>query len=194
MISSYRSDNQLATAYLQTKEESILQALFQRHVHKIYAFVYKIVQDADQAEDITQETFVKIWRRLDQFDVNQSFSNWAFAIARNQCLDWLRKKRTVPLSVFENKEGQNVLMNTLVDTAMNQAEQYDRSILTEFVSGMMRTLTEKAQKILHLHYNDGLSLAEVAAKLGYPVNSVKSWHHRALKDLRVVVAEHSMER
>ena len=69
--------------------------------------VYKNVGNQSEAEDITQEVFVKIWKNIKKFDQNRSFKPWIFQIAKNTSIDFLRKKKSIPFSKFENEEGGN---------------------------------------------------------------------------------------
>jgi len=110
------SDYQLINNYLKGDEES-LEILIQRYLKPIYSFVYRYIGNAHETEDITQEVFVRMWRNLRKFDQQKSFKTWIFAIAKNASLDFLKKKKAIPFSRFENEQGKNMLTETLADSS-----------------------------------------------------------------------------
>jgi len=74
----------------------------------IYNFSRRYAGDPDNASDITQEAFVKVWKNLKKFNISKNFRVWLFAIAKNTALDWIKKKKTLPLSLLnENEEVEN---------------------------------------------------------------------------------------
>ncbi|MCX6789783.1 MAG: sigma-70 family RNA polymerase sigma factor, partial [Candidatus Gribaldobacteria bacterium] len=94
------SDNEIVKRHLKGDEEA-LEFLVRRYLKPIYSFVCRNVGDADVAEDITQETFVKMWKNLKKFDQQKNFKSWLFTIAKNSSIDFLRKKKVTPLSFAE---------------------------------------------------------------------------------------------
>ena len=92
MMSENRSAEQLIANYLKGDQES-LEILVRQYLKVIYSFVFRYVGNAEDAEDITQEVFVRVWRNLKRFNQEQSFKTWLFAIAKNAALDFLKKKK-----------------------------------------------------------------------------------------------------
>ena len=92
-----RSDEQLVWDYLKSDEKS-LELLIRRYLKPIYSFVYRYVGKAHDADDVTQDVFVKVWRNLKKFDREKSFKTWIFAIAKNTAFDHLKKKKAIPFS------------------------------------------------------------------------------------------------
>ena len=93
-----------------TGDESAFAELTKRHLSGVYSFVVRYVGNAEEAEDITQDTFLKAWKSLKKYDPSSSkFKTWLFRIARNTSIDFLRKKKHVPFSQFETEGGVNVL-------------------------------------------------------------------------------------
>src|SRR5258708_18528094 len=82
------------------------EILVSRHLNGVYNFVYKYAHDLDQAEDITQESFVKAWKNLKKFNSKYKFKTWLFTIAKNTALDALKKKGFVPLL---GEDGQELM-------------------------------------------------------------------------------------
>jgi RNA polymerase sigma-70 factor (ECF subfamily) len=139
------------------------------------------VGDQATAEDITQEVFIKVWKNIKKFDQNKSFRPWIFQIAKNTAIDFLRKKKTIPFSRFENEKGQNVLTNNIAEKPLNLLENLsDKETLDEAMSN----LSEKDRKIIKLRHNDGMSFREIAELLKESINTVKSRYRRVLANLK----------
>lgn len=179
MCSNFISDKQLIINYLKGDEES-LGILVKRYLRPIYSFVYRFVGDNHNAEDITQEIFIKVWRNLKKFDKNKSFKTWIFSIAKNASIDWLRKKKTVPFSNFENTEGENTLTKTLADPAPLPDKLLERASVGEMLNIVMKQLSPQYCMVLFLRYNDHFTFREIAEALGEPLHTIKSRHRRAL--------------
>ena len=98
------SDEQLVARYLRGDEKS-LEFLIQQYLKPIYSFVYKYVGNPQEAEDITQEVFVRMWKYIKKFDQRKKFKTWIFSIAKNAAIDFLRKKKPYP---FQNLKMKRV--------------------------------------------------------------------------------------
>ena len=97
-----RSDKELIETYFSGDEMS-LELLIVRYLGAIFRFVRSIIHVQEDSEDITQEIFVKAWRNLARFNREKSFKTWLLAIAKNTSLDYLRKKKPLPFSKFEDE-------------------------------------------------------------------------------------------
>jgi len=174
---------QLIAKYLAGDEKS-LEILIKSYLKPIYSFVYRYVRNEQEAEDITQEVFVKVWRNLKKFDQDKSFKTWIFSIAKNTSIDWLRKKKAIPFSNFENKEGKNILTEKLTDPAPLPNEILERVGIAETLNAAMSQLIPKYRIVLSLRYNNYFTFGEIAESLGEPLHTVKSRYRRALIQLR----------
>lgn len=174
------SDKNLIQQYLAGDEKS-LEILIARYLKQIYSFVYKNVGSPADAEDITQEVFVKIWKNLKKFDQNKNFKPWLFQIAKNTSIDFLRKKKSIPFSRFENEKGQNALLENIAVKSLNLIETLsDKKVLAT----AMQTLTGKEQKIIMMRHNDGMSFKEISETLKESINTVKSRYRRTLTNMK----------
>ncbi len=177
------SDEQLIEDYLTGDEES-LEILFGRYLKPIYGFTYGYAGSRRDAEDITQEVFVKAWRHLKRFDRNKSFKAWIFSIAKNAAIDFLKKKKTIPFSVFENKEGKNIVTETLADPSPLPSELSEKADIAQMLTAAIEKLSPEHRLVLSLRYNDHLNFREIAELLKEPLHTIKSRHRRALIKLR----------
>jgi RNA polymerase sigma-70 factor, ECF subfamily len=183
-----KSDQELVLSYLNGDSES-LEILIRSYLKPIYSFVYRYVGNKQEAEDITQETFVKIWRNLKKFDRSKSFKTWIFQIAKNTALDVIKKKKAIPFSEFENEEGENILTETMKDPALLPTELLEKSDIARVLSGALEQLSSKYRMVLFLRYNDHFNFREIAESLGESINTVKSRHRRALGMLKNLLSD-----
>jgi len=173
-------DKELIQKYLQG-DSGALDLLIERYLKLIYGFVYKNVGGAADAEDITQEVFVKVWKNIKKFDQEKSFRPWIFQIAKNASIDFLRKKKSIPFSRFENEQGQNALVDNIATPPLNLIEKLSdkQTIITA-----MKGLGEKEQKLINMRNIEGLSFREIAENLKESINTIKSRYRRALLMLK----------
>ncbi len=182
------SEAQLIAKYFAGDEKS-LEILIKSYLKPIYNFVYRYVGNEQDAEDITQEVFIKVWRNLKKFDQGKSFKTWIFSIAKNASIDWLRKKKAIPFSNFEDEEKENLLTNTLVDSTPLPNEILERINITERLNVAMGQLIPKYCMVLSLRYNNHFTFREIAEILREPLNTIKSRHRRALIQLRKLLSK-----
>ena len=179
-----RNDEELVKTYLDGEEQS-LRDLLARYLHVIYNFVYQYAPNSADAEDITQEVFVKVWKNLRQYNPELSFRAWLFGIAKNAAIDWLRKKnKTVPFSHFDTEDGDNILAGTLTDLAPLPDELAERKGTSDRVAATLEKLPSDARAVLRFRYHEHSTFREIAVALAKPLNTVKSQHRRALAQLK----------
>ena len=183
-----RADEQLIADYLKGDEES-LEILIKRYLKPIYSFVYRYTGSGQDAEDITQEVFVKVWRNLKKFDQQRSFKTWIFAIAKNTSIDLLKKRKAIPFSEFENEAGENVITETLADPSPLPNKLVESMDMAQMLTTAMYKLSSKYRMVLFLRYNDHFTFREIAESLQEPLHTVKSRHRRAIILLKELLGE-----
>lgn len=172
------TDEQLIANYLSGDEQS-LELLVKHFLKPIYGFVYRYIGSVQEAEDATQDVFIKVWRNFKKFDRQKSFKTWIFSIAKNTAIDYLKKKKNVPFSFLLN-DGENNLTLTLADPAPLSSELFDRQNLRDTLAKAMDKLALPYRMVLFLRYNDHFNFREIAESLDEPLNTVKSRHRRAM--------------
>ena len=100
-----KSDNQLIEEFL-SGEQKNLEILIDRYLKIIFNYVQKTTGDSSETEDIVQEVFVKVWKNINKFNLNQNFKTWIFTIARNTTIDWLRKKKSILFSELKSIDDE----------------------------------------------------------------------------------------
>jgi RNA polymerase sigma-70 factor, ECF subfamily len=186
-----RSDQELIVNYLNGDGESF-EILIQRYLNPAYRFAYQYAGNAEDAEDITQEVFVKAWRNLQRFDRTKSFKTWIFAIAKNTAIDFLKKKKAIPFSAFsarngENKAEKSSFAETLADSLPLPDEMLMRRDARYVLTRAIETLSPKYRKVLFLRSMRELTFREIAESLGEPLHTVKSRYRRGLVLLKNIL-------
>jgi len=180
------SDKKLIKQYLHGDEKS-LGFLIKCYLKPIYNFVYRYVSEAASAEDITQETFVKVWKNLNKFDQRKHFKTWIFCLAKNTAIDFLRKKKEIPFSEFEDSAGNNFLVENLRNDALLPEAILEQQDLAAVLSVVLKRLAPLYRTVLFLRHNDHSTFREIADQLGEPLNTVKSRYRRAIIALRRII-------
>ena len=173
------TDEQLVSAYLSGDTDAMSQ-LIEQNIKAIYNFAYRIVGNSQDAEDVTQETFIKVWKNIKRYKICQSFRAWLFTIERNTAYDKLRKKKSLVFSDFENAEGENALLDTLADPEPPPDEIIEALEKKNAVENILHQVPFLYREVLLLRYNENFTFKEIGAILKKPLDTVKSQHRRGL--------------
>ncbi len=178
-----QNDEQLIAEALAGNEEAFNE-IVRRYLKIVYNFLLPFTKDSANAEDIAQDTFIKAWKNLGRYKKEKGkFKAWLLTIARNTAFDFLKKKKAVPISFFEDAEGNNPF-ETINDEKPLPDEILEKKDIAERMEIILKELPERFQPVLLLYYKEGFNLAEIAEILGRPLNTVKSWHRRGLMALK----------
>lgn len=173
-------------------DTAAFQRLVERYKKKIYFLAYDILGDHHEAEDISQEVFIKVFRSLRNFRRDAKMSSWIYQITANTCIDALRKKKSKPqvnLEDFNHVSLQDNLAGggTRVQNPELSAEA---SIMQHKIQNALHKVTPKEKTVFVMrHYND-LKIKEIAETLQVSSWTVKSLLFRALKKLRKELSTH----
>lgn len=174
-------DQILIQKYLDGDENS-LKMLIDKYTSSIYNFISRFVKDA-QRDDVVQEVFIKVWKNLENFDKEKSqFKTWLFVIARNTTTDYLRKKKMILFSSLD-KEEEN-FGESIEDEIILPDEALQKLQDKELLDKVLNELKDEYRTVILLHYQEDMSFKEIGEVLGKPLNTVKSYHQRALIILR----------
>lgn len=177
------SDNELISKYL-GGDESALETLIARYLKAIYSFAYRLTGNTQDAEDISQEVFVKVWKNLKKYDDTRSFKTWLFTIAKNTAYDSLRKKKEIVFSDFENNDGNSEIEN---DISTLEILPEDLLIKGEDVAALetaIKKLPFNYRTVLFLKETEELTFDEIGHILDKPLNTIKSHYRRAILSLK----------
>ena len=158
------------------------EALYVHYMDAIYRYIFFRVGDELQAEDLTEETFVRAWEALPKYQHRKyPFSSWLYRIAHNLVIDHYRRKKPVPIS--------NGLMRTYSNPNESLDRIVDRKHEIQLLVKAVQKLNELEREIVLLRFVEGLSHKEIAAMIGRSQASCRVILHRALKALRSILVE-----
>ena len=145
----------------------------------VYNLTYRMLGDPDEAEDAAQESFLRAYRKLDSYDPERKFSNWLLSIASHYCVDRLRRRRLVWLSL----EDENLPPATLVSHQPGPEHHIVEHEREAEIQGLLDTLSPDYRTVVVLHYWYNLSYEEIAETTDSTVSAVKSRLFRARRML-----------
>jgi RNA polymerase sigma-70 factor (ECF subfamily) len=180
------SDAELATQALAGSQDAC-RALVSRYANAVVNLAVRFVHDRALAEDLAQEAFVRAFARLDSFDTQRRFSSWLFQIAHNVTVDHLRRRRVETVSL-DGPSGADRLPLALSAPGSSPAEHAEREELARAMTGGLARIRPEYREALVLHYQEGLTHAEISAATGAPVGTVKTHLHRGRAELASLLA------
>jgi RNA polymerase sigma factor (sigma-70 family) len=159
-------------------DERAFGELYERYCRRIFAYVLSIVRDPGRAEDIVQDVFISALRRMRSSDRAISFKPWIYEIAKNACIDELRRvQRTREVSIEQGSGEQ------LASADPSPVTSFERGQQLAILNGAFRGLSERQHRVMVLRELEGLSYAEIAARTGMTVPMVESTLLRARRRL-----------
>jgi RNA polymerase sigma-70 factor (ECF subfamily) len=160
------------------RDRSAFSALYAATSAKLWGVVSRILPRKDQAEDVLQDVYVRIWNRAGSYDpAKASPIAWMATIARNRAIDEVRRRG--PVSIEDNPQALDVADESPAPLgATEQSEDLRR------LQACLQALDAERREIVLLAYYTGLSRDEIATRFGHPVNTIKTWLHRSLAQLR----------
>ncbi|HLN72167.1 MAG TPA: sigma-70 family RNA polymerase sigma factor [Prolixibacteraceae bacterium] len=160
--------------------EKAFAKLMSRYKDAIYFMLLKMVNNKNDAEDLTLEAFGKAFKNLQQYSPNYAFSTWLFKIATNNCIDFLRKRRGVYVSIENNQEnGDNDPPIKLRSADPNPEEKMIRIQKAILMRRIVHRLKPRYRILVELRYFREYSYEEIAAELNLPLGTVKAQLFRA---------------
>jgi len=184
------SDAQLVSDYI-GGEERALSTLIYRHKQKIYSFIYSKVFDRDLAEDIFQDTFIKVIKTLKRGAYNEEgkFLPWVMRISHNLVIDHFRKNNRMPK--FDNS-GEFSIFSVLGDPALNAEKQIIKDQVESDVRRLIEELPEDQKEVLKMRMYNDMSFKEISERTGVSINTALGRMRYALINLRKVVDKHNI--
>jgi RNA polymerase sigma factor (sigma-70 family) len=174
-------DYKLVRRALDDSDQKAYAELMGRYRDSVYFMLLKMVNNKDDADDLTVEAFGKAFKRLSQYTPNFAFSTWLFRIATNNCIDFIRRKRKNTFSIdqpIHDEEGGEMVMDIKSETL--DPEQH---IMKKQKVIMLRELVEKMKPryrtLIEMRYFQELSYEEIATELDLPLGTVKAQLFRA---------------
>ncbi|TRO66353.1 RNA polymerase sigma factor [Christiangramia sabulilitoris] len=184
------TDASLVRNYLDGKE-SALGALINRHQHRIYSFIYSKVFDRDIAEDIFQDTFIKVIRTLKRGKYNEEgkFLPWVMRIAHNLVIDHFRRNKRMPK--FDNSGDFNIF-SVLSDNSLDAERQLIKDQIETDVRELIKELPEDQLEVLTMRIYRDMSFKEISERTGVSINTALGRMRYALINLRKIIEKRNL--
>ena len=156
--------------------------LVQKYQERIYWHVRRMVADHDDADDVVQNTFLKVWGGLEGFREDAQLYTWLYRIATNEALTFLKKKRSSVFTSFDNVQHQ--MGNTLESDPYFDGDE----LQVKLQKGILR-LPEKQRLVFNMKYYDNMKYEEISEVLKTSVGALKASFHHAVKKIEKFMLE-----
>jgi RNA polymerase sigma-70 factor (ECF subfamily) len=166
-------------------DEAAFNEVVARYKTKVYNYIYRMTGSSDDAEDLTQEVFIRMYTSVDSFRSQSSLNTWLFRIASNLCIDRFRrgKNRTAAYSL-DDLVGEGETTHEVPDCTYEPQRLLENEEMAEQIQHALAQLPEKLRATLLLHDIEGLPYEEIAQAVGCPLGTVKSRLFNARMHLR----------
>lgn len=174
-------DYNLIRAALDKGDQKAYAELMERYRDPVYFMLLKMINNKDDADDLTIEAFGKAFKRLDQYTPTFAFSTWLFKIASNNCIDFIRRKKMIMFSIdkkYENNEGAEMNTDIKADS-LNPEEHMVKKQKVKHMRDIVEKLKPRYRVLVEMRYFDELSYEEIAEKLDLSLGTVKAQLFRA---------------
>jgi RNA polymerase sigma-70 factor (ECF subfamily) len=180
-MDSQLSDKEIIAMFKQPAEkQAAFKLLLNRYKRKVYWQVRRIVIHHDDADDVVQNTFIKVWEKLENFREESQFYTWIYRIATNEALAFLQKK----------KSNLNISIDELQQQLGNELEAgvyFNGNKLELLLQQAVLSLPEKQRLVFNMKYYENLKYEEIEAILGTSVGGLKANYHIAVKKIEEIV-------
>lgn len=173
--------------------ESAFRELIRRYQRPVFSLIYRMVRDRELAEDLSQETFVKVLNAIDRYNPQYKFSSWIFKIANNAAIDHLRKKELDTLSIEGSPDAttQERMAATALqigDAGESPLDELEARELGSAIEQAISRLRPEYRSCILMRHVEGRPYEEIAEMLGLPLGTVKTYIHRARAELKEALA------
>jgi RNA polymerase sigma-70 factor, ECF subfamily len=163
---------------LRAGQVSALSVIYDRYSRLVYGLAYRILQNAEEAEDLTQEVFLTVWQRDTYNPQRGSFSSFIALLTRSRAIDRIRARGT-KLRFLQRWQG--IVSSESVPNPVDNASMEERS---QRIREALVLLSDKEREVLEIAYYEGLSQSEIAQRLNVPLGTVKTRSRQGLLKLR----------
>lgn len=182
------SDNQLVSS---VRMREAYEELFARYQRKLFAYIFHLVGNKDEAEDILQNVFSKVYKNISDFDTSRKFSSWIYRIAHNEAINFLKRRNKRYIVSWEDMNNSKDKLDTASNDEMPE-ERWEHLEIVREVDKALKKLPEKYKQVLILRYFQEYSYEDIGHILKKPVNTIGTLINRAKgKLLEIVKQENS---
>ena len=181
-------------AQARTGSEAAYRELLSRYERPVFSLIFRMVRDRETAEDLAQETFIKVLNNLDRYSPEFKFSSWLFKIANNLTIDHLRRRRVDTISIegapdavtAESARATSIAVVSAGESPLEELESKELGTAIERAIGKLRP---EYRACIMLRHVEDKSYEEIAEIVKLPLGTVKTYIHRARHELRAALGE-----
>lgn len=162
--------------------EGDFKLIYERFCNRVYRIAFQMTKDAYLAEDITQETFIKAYTKLDTIVEMEKIGSWLSTTASRTAIDFIRKEKGMGALPIE--ENERMLFDLAAENKFNVEMKVEQNLLEEEIEQRIKYLKPSLKEVFLLKYKKGFNEKEIAGLLQLPKSTVKSRLHRARRQLR----------
>jgi RNA polymerase sigma-70 factor, ECF subfamily len=160
--------------------------LVKRYEKKLFAYLYRLVGNREEAEDLLQNVFVKVYRNIESYDTQKKFSSWIYRIAHNEAVNFLKKRSKRHLISIEDVQTSKDKLE-ITDTGKSPIDAWISKELKKEMDEALEKLPPKYKEVLMLRFYFDKSYEEMSEILGRPINTVGTLLNRAKKKLMEIM-------
>ena len=185
LFAAIAQDDREIARRLKQRDQRAMGELYDRYGRLVFALIYRIVKDTGITEDLTQETFLRVWNRAVAFDSDKgSLGAWVMTVARNRAIDYIRSvEHRVRENAYELDASDNPMLFTTIEANILNSDRARR------LKRAFQSLNANQRMVIELAYYEGLSQTEMAERIKQPLGTVKTWCRTALLKLREELGE-----
>ena len=166
----------------QKGDVSAYALLVKEYSSGILTFINRIISSKEDAEDVSQEVFIKAYKAINRFKGHSSFKTYIYAIAKNECYSYLKKKNPKRISLDENAEMENCF--SMTESNISAEEVFVRNDFVNIVRKSLKEIPQMYNAIIQLYFYKQFKYEEIAETLEIPMGTVKTHLFRGVKLLR----------
>ncbi len=186
------SDTKLVKLTLKNPE--CFTPLVERYEQKLFRYIRRLSGLSKEcAEDVLQEVFIKIYRNLNNFDTSLKFSSWAYRIAHNETVNYLRKHRGKEPVSIETDDPDTLSLIDILESNTNIADEAAKKELQEKVRTTLKQLPKKYQEVLVLRFLEDMNYKEISDVLKKPEGTIAALLNRAKTKFKQLAIEHNLK-
>lgn len=178
-----RAELERLLADVANRDGAAFRQLYDLAAPKLFATILRIVRSKSAAEEVLQDTFLRIWQNAGRFSAETApAQTWMNSIARNRSIDLLRQRGSAPVVASADESGW---FDRIAEDRDREGDMINNASLRRCLAG----IDGQARTCVLLAYYEGYSREELAQRFGRPVNTIKTWLHRSLLALRACLDE-----
>lgn len=177
-------------SYIVKGKTELFSVIIDRYQSKVFSTAYNYTHDYEEARDLTQEIFIKLYNNLQGYRNKASFSTWLYRIAVNRCIDWTRKKRLLTVSVIHDSSEEEIdIYDTIADGAGGPEEALIKQESKAYIRKVVEDLPEIYKTVIILYYFEDFSPQEISEITDVPKRTIETRLYRGRNLLKLRLEE-----